>query len=721
MSIVFNKIKNGSIFTPDFDPFIVNNSIDFPPHEKIAVVYAPNGTGKTSLTKVLSDVQGTELEYTYGGTTYQSGSNVFAVINDQNNRNIISGDTHEFFLGSDIRREFELQEQVTKDRAKLVDDIVKALKSDFNISAGNSPLIALIQEEGLHNFIKNCANTKSKCKDYSDDDIASVLRLLSEQVISDYEDEKVNFIKNDLSSKFPIIPKIETLVGTVITPNADVCEIEENNEAIRILNSFHKDQCIVCDGKIADREALLKRKETRKSATLNALSNEAKDAIESVINLVPSNDPFGVKQSLIDAIAAGNDGDITTLLERINLYKEIFAKLLINKLVDLRDHSDLLTHYDELLQLRASNPEITEEDSLYIKEIISNSMNKSLDVIRDTHNRLRICLSNDDFLGKSREELPLSTGEQNFLSLAFEFLKVKNSNLPAVVIDDPISSFDSIYKNKVAYAIIKILHNKDRIILTHNTDLIRLLHAQYKNSFSLYILNNTDGENNGFIKIKGKELDMLVNLHSLLEAFKDDVPDKILDAELFLISMIPFMRGYAHLIFRNDLYEDLTKLMHGYMTGTVDVVNVYSDLFGNQTNLPPNYSISVSDILNKNIYGVDILDPDKYPLLNRTLQHTLTYLSLRLQVEKVLVSKFSVDTTEHKQLGQIIAAAFSNDSDPEHVRARVRLTSKKTLINEFNHFEGNLSIFQPAIDITDDALRREKDDILAFLSELQTT
>ena len=37
-------------------------------------------------------------------------------------------------------------------------------------------------------------------------------------------------------------------------------------------------------------------------------------------------------------------------------------------------------------------------------------------------------------------------------------------------------------------------------------------------------------------------------------------------------------------------------------------------------------------------------------------------------------------------------------------RNRIRLTSKKTLINEFNHFEGNLSIFQPAIDITDQVL-----------------
>ena len=41
------------------------------------------------------------------------------------------------------------------------------------------------------------------------------------------------------------------------------------------------------------------------------------------------------------------------------------------------------------------------------------------------------------------------------------------------------------------------------------------------------------------------------------------------------------------------------------------------------------------------------------------------------------------------------------------------------VINEFNHFEGNLSIFQPAIDITDHALGKEKTDLLSFIDALQ--
>ncbi|HWQ06627.1 MAG TPA: hypothetical protein VN453_05355, partial [Feifaniaceae bacterium] len=70
------------------------------------------------------------------------------------------------------------------------------------------------------------------------------------------------------------------------------------------------------------------------------------------------------------------------------------------------------------------------------------------------------------------------------------------------------------------------------------------------------------------------------------------------------------------------------------------------------------------------------------------------------------------------QLGQIISAAFPVENDIAQIRNRIRLTSKKTLINEFNHFEGNLSIFQPAIDITDQALGKERTDLTTFINSL---
>jgi hypothetical protein len=179
------------------------------------------------------------------------------------------------------------------------------------------------------------------------------------------------------------------------------------------------------------------------------------------------------------------------------------------------------------------------------------------------------------------------------------------------------------------------------------------------------------------------------------------------------------MRGYANIINDRNVYDKLTQLMHGYKTERVDVADVYRTLFGDDEGvLPASYEVSVADILAKTVDGVHILNSTAHPLLDKTLRHSFTYLSLRLMVEKSLVARFGIDTDTNKQLGQIISAAYPDENDITQIRNRIRLTSKKTLINEFNHFEGNLSIFQPAIDITDQALDKERTDIVTFVSNL---
>ena len=718
----FNSIEKGDIFTKDFNPLTNNNEISFPTRgEKIVVIYGPNGTGKTSFVKTLIGSDNSKIMFNFEGNSYTDGSNVFHVINDQNFRNIIIGDTKDFLIGDNIKKEYELSKEINESRNSIINSVISILKNDYSITTMSNPLFTLIKDENVVNLLKDIINNKSKGKKYETSDIFNIFDSIkfNKLDLNEEQKSKILMLKSDFASKDSIIIKIEKIAKKALTKIPKIYEIEENTEAIRILNHFEKNHCIVCDTKDINRLDLIKRKENNRKDVLKELDQDTKDLIQKIIPLVSESDPFKIKQNLLEALSKGDIIYLETLINDFNLIKNIFAKQFLNDLSNIFKDKNILSKINEYQKLLLYKPEITDEDMLYIEEIINNSMDKKLTIERDNNKNIVIKLSNSEFLGKTREDLQLSAGEQNFLSLAFEFLKAKNSILPIVVIDDPISSFDPIFKNKVVFAIVKMLHNKRRIILTHNTDLLRLLEGQFKNCYNLYLLNNTENESNGFISLSKDEQDMLINLDILLTTFRKNIFDSIKDVNLFLISMIPFMRGYAKIKNECSTAEELTKVMHGYMIDNVDLASIYINLFGNaKGKIPSSHFVSVKDILSINLESLDILDNKYYPLLDKTLRHSLTYLFLRLLVESKLVQKFNIDTSKNKQLGQIINAAFPDVKDLDQVRNRIKLTSKKTLINEFNHFEGNLSIFQPAIDITDHALAKEYRDVVKFINDL---
>ncbi len=726
-NLIFSKVENGTIFVNDYQNFIKNNKISFS-KEGIAVLYGPNGTGKTSLVKVIAGEKGTSIKYKYKDIDYTDGSQ-FYIINDQNNRNIIAGSAKDFLLGDDIKREFELKEYLIKEYERLCTESISVLKGTYNIASSSSKAIhCFINDTDMLDVIKDLMNNRSKGSKMGIDVYIKEMEKHKNICVEDYDENKLNYLIEDLSSKTPLIEEIEALDTKKILHNPHIKEVEENSEAIKILEHFnYKSQCIVCDTDNIDVEGLLERKIKNRDNIIKSLDVKTKKIIEKIIKLVVDIDPFKIKDTMIEAIERGDLNGILNLIGIFKKYRGIFADKAIMDIEALYLASDIKEKNDEYHRLVSEKPEITEEDFLYIEQIINNSMSKKLQIIRDDRKNIKIVLEDKDFLGIERDKLPLSTGEQNFLSLTFEFLKAKNSDRPIVVLDDPISSFDSIYKNKIAYAIVKILQNKKRIILTHNVDLLRLLDGQFKKCFKLFLFNNTDNEENGFIPLNFKEQDMLINLEKLLDTFRNDIYPYIQDVNLFLVSMIPFMRSYSSLVNNGRAKENLTQLMHGYKTAKINIGEVYIDLFGDgagsiscdrDNKIPKIYEINVNDILNMTVDGKDIIDKDKYPLLNRTLVHAFSYLFLRLLIERKLVRKYNINTNQYSQLGQIISQAFPDDTKVDDVRSRVMLTSKKTLLNEFNHFEGNMSIFQPAIDITDHMLGKEKTDILSFVNNL---
>lgn len=763
--IVFKKIKRDNIFNESFIDFNENNEIEFKKRgdSSIAILYGPNGTGKTSLAKILdNNFKEIDKEFivNYKGLDYSEKNNtIFHIINDQNNRNIIAGETSDYFIGDNIKKECDLKKYIDMEFNKLFSNIIpKLLKEKFNISSSKSELINYISDEDIKYFVKDIVNNKSRGRKINKKSfIDKINKMTLLKVDCKIVNEEYEYIRQNFTDNKSIIYRIININD--VKMNKNVRKIEESEIALKVLEKFNYiDECVVCDNDNINRDELVKKKKIIKDNVIKEMDEKTKSIINDIITQVNKdrNDPFKIKDILFESIKLGEINLILELKDKIKKYFKIFDNEINNLFKQCLNESDLEKKYKEYIEILKEQPEITDEEVLFIKNIVSENIGKEIELQRDKNegNKFNLFLNGEDLLNIDREKLHLSNGEQNFISLAFEFLKAKKSKASIIVLDDPISSFDSIYKNKIAFCIIRFLQNKNVLVLTHNTDLIRLLEYQLRNCFNLYLFNNSDDGNNGFVNVNKKEQDIFLNLDKLLNLFRKDILNEIKDEKVYLMSMISFMRGYSNIIGDSDSYRKLSKVMHGYENEMVDLSEIYNRLFGDEdclkklskeikekghenisevySNLLDNkeslfknkYEVTINDIININLENLEIVDKNNYPLLNRTLIHTLNYLILRLKVEKVLIEKYNIKIKENMMLQEIIMAAFkpdkadSNEIIKTKTNNRVFFTSRKTLLNEFNHFEGNMNIFQPAIDITNKALKKERDSIIKHLEVL---
>ena len=748
MKLIFSEIKKENIFEPEFQMLTSNNgTIEFKhknPSGGIAVVYAPNGTGKSSLTKVLGIESNTE-EVSFAATD-DDGAPVlpgaFHIIPDQINRNVIRGKETDYLIGRQIRREYELRERINNAFDSAYISLVNKYKNEFKVSKVGDYLLSQIQSlrdapyPTAFSYLRSIVNNKDHGKSIDQTEFVRFIRNDNNKPnLLELDEEKKEWVIKDCSGKAKIAERIIELDYHTIVANGDTIQIERHDDAIGILKKYHSlDACIVCDNQDFKGDILLERKQTNRERIYDGLDQKTKELLDKVVRdtSLTASDPFNIRQIVSEFIAGGDASELHQLQLDLTMYVRNVGNEMIDALFHCFEGTTLFRDFDEYARLVTTQPELDSEELLFIEDVINESIGKDIIIERDQDSKnYKLKLGDKDLLNTDRNSMELSSGEQNFISLAFELLLARHSEKEYVVLDDPISSFDSMYKNKIAFCIIRFLEGKKQIVLTHNTDLIRLLDVQLNNCFNLYFLNNVEQGTNGFIRVNAQEKDLLINLHELVKLFQNkcnrerrdtELVSAIKDRRLFLMAMIPFMRGYAHIsLDPDDDFGTLSNIMHGYSTGSVDLVPIYKKLFG--YDFTGQEIVSVADILNVNCNEIDILDEMKFPLLSETLKVTLVYYHLRMKVEKELVDAFHISTRGMFMLNQIIRKAFEcmeNDPDYEKKREyRVFFTSRKTLLNEFNHFEGNMNIFQPAIDINPMALRKEMNDIESKLLEVK--
>ncbi|MFC6039557.1 AAA family ATPase [Paenisporosarcina macmurdoensis] len=595
--IKFNKIIKETIFCEDFIDFNVNNSIKFS-NQGIAVLYGPNGTGKTSLAKVLNSDNNGEYHAVIEGQKFtEKNIDIFHVIADQNTRNIIKGNTKDFLLGDNIRKEYELQEFINSSFEELIQkNLIGELKNNFKISKKTHYILETFPNYQLKGIIEDIVNTKSKGKKIDKEDFFKYTFELKENELEEYEQSKFDYIIEYIDQKDSALRNVLKMKLGNFNRNEQVKEIEENSFALKVLNKFsYKEDCVVCDHENINVIQLISKKEENKALVIGSLNKETQKIFEGLDILEFSNDPFLIKEKIIKAVEDGEIQIVIELQEDVRKYIKVIQEKLSNLFANCVS-KELFDKYNEYLVLINDKPLFSDEDILFIEKVVSENIGKDIVLKRDDNKNLILLLDNKEFLNKDRDSLHLSNGEQNFISLAFEFLKAKNSSSKIVILDDPISSFDSIFKNKIAFSIVKLLEGKNQIVLTHNTDLIKLLEHQLKQCFNLYIFNNTPDEENGFLNINRDEQDILLHLNKLLDFFRSKVFYEIANKEHFLLSMIPFMRGYAQIINLPNEKNQLTQLMHGYNDIKIDLVKIFNSLFVTSCSLIGKFEITAKDI-----------------------------------------------------------------------------------------------------------------------------
>lgn len=726
MDIVFKKLKVDNRFANSFENWTKNNVISFS-NGGFIDIYAPNGVGKSSLARALNNENKSEYEYEYNGKQYteKSKESPVLVIDDFFFRNIAIRDNEklsDYILGSQIAKELELKEKIETSTKKVKDDIISYLKKEYNIKSKDSCLCGYIKNDSLKKFINSLSNAQDKGKNYSADNLT---KLTSEFVLNEnkkIDSNKFNYIKDNIGGKESIIKSIIDFDTNNIKLIHGFSKLDINNDAINILNKHNGiTKCIFEDKHVLPND-IKEQLENNKNLIIKQLDESQKKIINTIFEL--GDNPFNIKDTFNNSFELGNS---TKVEELITEMKEIILQIeneIIKKYIQLVKDTELEKDYSEYNKIIEKKIELSEDDEMLLKDIVENCINKKVKLTRDDNKNIIFTIEDNNFIGKSRQELPLSTGEQNFISLYFDLLSAKNSDKEIIIIDDPISSFDSIYKNKIVYSIIKVLANKKKvIILTHNINTIKLMHHQYKNCFNLYLLNNEKDGDNGFIQINKKEqssealqdMDFILEIKNVISFFKSqEINTDLKDKEQFLLSLIPFMRSYSNLLLSDDLYKKLCKLMHGYENDKVDINEIFKKLFDVDL-LQSQYEINVEDILQIDIKD-EIIDKTKYPILNRTLYHNLNYLKLRLLVEHTLYNTDTnkMDWTKYPTLHNIIEKYLKNNIDLKN-----KLLSKKTLLNEFNHFEYDMCLFMPSLDISDNKLKEERDNIISICDDIK--
>ena len=672
------------------------------------LIYAPNGSMKTSFSKTLreykegidsSDVyfpKRTSIRNIKIEDDSQLDTNSLVVI-DSDDYEIANDKMTSLLVNPSLKKEYDQVYSSLEKSYKAINKKIKALSgvelqaSLFDLKVSN---LNDIQTDYL-----NPDNANEKFKDikynkiFTDDNV----KILEQKDVVESVD---NYIKtcNDMIENNDIFVKdvFELYNLKAVIKNLDSNNYFKPGHLLKFKSIKDKERFYDYDEKtikdlVANLEEQINKDEKIKKAnevlTGKIKSQELNTLLSKNQWIIPMiKDLNALKREYWHYILSTNDIKIAIedYINNYNANKETIKEI-INKTNDLENYKKWNNAINEFNNKFINMPFELEVNN--ISDIILKNSTCSLNYkFKDKYD---INVNVDKSLLKDN----LSKGERkafNILNLIFEIQYRKENNIETIfILDDIADSFD--YKNK--YAIIELLKELNDnekfhlIILTHNFDFYRAC-ANRLHIKTLSVMRENEIN--------------LIDFHftkNVFTSFKERI-----DQSNFFIASIPFVRNIIEMTTKtNDNDHDylfLTSCLH-YKKNTESInISQINDIFKNHINTNSNISDSkYIDLLFK------VADNIKKGTTEIELHNKLILsIAIRLLFEKKLFNKFNdwniLDNFKSDQTYKLIDYCINNNLLTDEdiiISEKVRI-----MISENIHI--NAFMYEPIIDMSDDEL-----------------
>ncbi len=695
----------------------LNHVFDFSTHNSNSfMIYAPNGTMKTSFAKTLDLISKNEPNnmpcdkvHTNKIPKYEIHSDGVAikpenilVINAEDNSFDASHRISTFLASSDLKKKYDKIYTELEERRK---DFIKKLKTVSQSTDCETELIESFANQSKNTFFEVLLDTSKNLKEsfqkydfrYNDifdkkDNVKKFLdknQKLLNQYVSDYKDliSKSKFFKQSDDNPFGTVQATEILKS-----------IEDN----AFFEAGHK--FVLEDGT-----------EITDSTTLKTLIQEEMSKILSDQKLVQAFEKFDKaigSNSELRIFKKTIEKDNTILVE-LSDYNGFQKKVWINYLSEIKSDSEVLAkHYEEQkIELEKIILEAKKEINLWEKIIQTFNSRFHVPFKIILVNQEDILLKEDtaniefDYIDKNENPVRqnketllkiLSKGEQRayfILQFLFEIESRKNDiEKHLVILDDVADSFD--YKNKFAIIeYIRDLHFSNYfklIILTHNFDFYRTIASRMSLPRSVvYMATKSD--------------DKEIKLHQ--GQYRNDLFSYLVsnyNKPQFFISLIAFVRNIIEYTESTECqdYEVLTSSMHKKSdSATLTAQNAF-DIFKSRLTKLKGKTI---DFGNENLFDFIFSTADSIHndanLNEINLENKITLaIGIRLKAETYLISKLPeidldiIKSNQTNELYQAYRIKFPA-SQALSILDRVNLMTPENIhLNAF--------MFEPLIDMS---------------------